>query len=136
MGTILDNLKNVNKAMKTEGIRETLGLALQQAAIAAMMDGIRTGGAWEKYMSLFADNAEQLTLLTVSTDGEPDYVRTSRAYMVANSICGADSTTQTSLRVNPNIDLGLNAAVDGNIANPGEDPAAGVTVRPFLIPKV
>src|SRR5258705_9384865 len=99
MSKIMENLENTSRAMRTEGIREALGLQLQDASIKALVEGMKTGGDWEKYMSLFADNEDQLRLLTVATEGEEGYLRVSRAYMVANAICGADSTSQVALRV-------------------------------------
>ena len=138
MSSITDRLIQTGKAMKTDEFRDQLGFELKQAAIEAMMAGIGSK-PWTSYMSLFADNTEQLNRLTVRGDNEELWVLESRAYMVANAICGADSTTQTSLRVDALIDDQLAAASDNLIVDPpqnGEVVPQGAIVRPFRIPKV
>ena|SRR6185369_3928883 len=138
MSTIKDRLNQTNAAMKTDEFRDQLGLELKEAAIEAMMAGLGSK-QWKSYMSLFADNTAQLTRLTVRAQNEQPWILESRAYMVANSICGADSTTQTSLRVDALIDDNLAAASDNLIIDPPENGEAipeGAIVRPFRIPKV
>jgi hypothetical protein len=138
MSTILGRLKQTGAAMDTDEFRVPLGLKLKKAAIEAIMAGIGSK-EWRSYMSLFADNADQLTRLTVRAENEDSLVLESRAYMVANSVCGADSTTQTSLNVNALIDAELVVVSDNQIIDPPENGEAipdGVTVRPFRIPKV
>ena len=137
MSTITDRLKQTGAAMKTAEFNDQLGFRLKRAAIEAMMAGIGSK-AWTSYMSLFADNTEQLNRLTVRGENEELWLLESRAYMVANSICGADSTTQTSLRVDALINDEIQAESDGMIVDPvdGEAPGEGVIVRPFRIPKV
>jgi hypothetical protein len=114
-----------------------LGFKLKQAAIEAMMAGIGSD-QWKSYMSLFADNTEQLNRLTVRAENEDLWLTESRAYMVANSICGADSTTQTVLRVDALIDDSLTANNNNEIVDPvdGQAAPAGAIVRPFRIPLV
>lgn len=135
MSTIKDRLKQTGAAMNKAAFNVQLGFKLKQAAIEAMMAGIGSD-AWKSYMSLFANNAEQLNRLTVRGENEELWLLESRAYMVANSICGADSTTQTSLRVDALIDDNINVESDDSIVDPvdGEPVAAGVIVRPFRIP--
>jgi hypothetical protein len=137
MSTILDRLNQTDAAMKTDKFKVPLGSKLKEAAIEAIMAGIGSE-EWKSYMSLFADNADQLTRLTVRAQNENLLVLESRAYMVANSVCGADSTTQTSLRVAALIDDNLDAKADNSIVDPvdGQAFANGVIVRPFPIPKV
>lgn len=137
MSTILDRLNQTGAAMKTDEFQVSLGSKLKEAAIEAIMAGIGST-EWKSYMSLFADNADQLTRLTVRAKDEDLLVLESRAYMVANSVCGADSTTQTSLRVAALIDDNLNANSDDSIVDPvdGQAVANGVIVRPFRIPQV
>ena len=137
MSTIKERLDQTGAAMKTAAFNVQLGFKLKQAAIEAMMAGIGSD-AWDSYMSLFADNTEQLTRLTVRAVNEDLWLLESRAYMVANSICGADSTTQTGLRVDKLIDADLNVDSDNKIVDPveGQAVAEGVIVRPFRIPKV
>lgn len=138
MSSIKDRLDQTGAAMKTAEFRVQLGFKLKQAAIEAMMAGIGSP-EWKSYMSLFADNTEQLNRLTVRAQNEELWMLESRAYMVANSICGADSTTQTSLRVDALIDDQLAVASDNQIIDPPENGAVipeGAIVRPFRIPKV
>lgn len=132
--TILDRLKRTDAAMNDGAINDQLGLLLKQHAIRAMMAGIGKPD-WEKYMSLFAENKEQLTRLTVPQDGEDAWLTESRAYIVANAICGADSTTQTSLRVDPGIAGNVNPNSNDTIVDPNVNPIPpGAIVRPFTIP--
>lgn len=136
MSKILDRLHQTGVAMKNNAIKDQLGDRLKKAAIEAMMAGIGSD-EWKSYMSLFADNAQQLTRLTVRKDGEELWLSEARAYMVANSVCGADSTTQTFLRVDAVIDANLKSDGDNTIKDPpaaGEVFPAGVIVRPFRIP--
>jgi hypothetical protein len=138
MSTILDRLNQTGTAMNTAEFRDQLGFRLKRAAIEAMMAGIGSK-EWNSYMSLFANNTEQLNRLTVRGENEDLWLLESRAYMVANSICGADSTTQTSLRVDLLIDESLNANSDNSIVDPpeqGEVVPPGAIVRPFRIPSV
>lgn len=137
MSTILDRLNQTDAAMNSDKFRDSLGTKLKQAAIEAIMNGINSK-EWKSYMSLFADNADQLNRLTVRAEKEDLLVVESRAYMVANSVCGADSTTQTSLRVAALIDDNLDAKADNSIVDPvdGQAVANGVIVRPFPIPEV
>ena len=138
MSSIKDRLDQAGAAMKTDQHKTQLGFQLKQAAIEAMMAGIGSK-KWNEYMSLFADNTEQLNRLTVRAEGEQSWLLESRAYMVANSICGADSTTQTSLKVDALIDDGIQTEGANMIIDPpapGEEVLPGAIVRPFRIPKV
>jgi hypothetical protein len=135
MSTIVERLKQTDAAMKVVANKAQLGLRLKQAAIAALMGGIESD-AWKSYMSLFANNQEQLNRLTVKAEDEDWTVTESRAYIVANAICGADSTTQTSLKVQGVIDADLEAGGANNILDPDQPVPEGAiaTVRPFKIP--
>ncbi|HEX5873603.1 MAG TPA: hypothetical protein VFY60_03085 [Pyrinomonadaceae bacterium] len=137
MSTILERLEMTGTAMQNAAIRDKLGNDLKKAAIKAMMNGIDSP-EWVSYMSLFAENAEQLNRLTVPQPDEETWQTESRAYIVANSICGADSTTRTRLRVANDIDVGIISTADGSIVDPvdGQDPPDGAIVRPFSIPQV
>lgn len=138
MSTILKRLQKTDVAMENPANRIQLGGKLKRQAIKAMMGGIGSDD-WRAYMSLFADNIDQLNRLTVPQQGEDAWLPEARAYMVANAICGADSTTRTSLRVDDDIDDNVAVAVDGKIVDPppnGEQPPADAeVVRPFLIPE-
>jgi hypothetical protein len=135
VSTILKRLQITDAAMQKAAIRDQLGFDLKQAAIEAMMEGIQSP-EWVSYMSLFAENTEQLNRLTVPQAGEDSWLTESRAYIIANAICGADSTTRTSLRVDDDIDDNINPQADGSIVDPvdGQDPPNGAVVRPFKIP--
>lgn len=137
MSKILERLKMTDTAMQKEAIRVQLGFDLKRAAIKAMMEGIGSP-EWTSYMSLFAENAEQLNRLTVRQPDDDQWKVESRAYIVANAICGADSTTRTSLRVANNIDHNINSLPDGSIVDPveGELAPEGKIVRPFKLPEV
>lgn len=137
MSTILQRLNKTSMAMKSAAHRVQLGFLLKQSAIKAMMGGIGSED-WKAYMSLFADNADQLTRLTVQKENDEPWLLEARAYIVANAICGADSTTQTSLRVDALVDDNLDPNSDKSIVDPVAGLAAinGAVVRPFTIPKV
>lgn len=134
MANILKRLQKTDAAMDNPAHRVQLGFKLKEASIKAMMGGIGSDD-WKAYMSLFADNVDQLNRLTVPQDGEDAWLPEARAYMVANAICGADSTTRTSLRVDDDIDDGVNNAADGSVVDPGQPAANGAIVRPFVIPE-
>ena len=133
MTTILKRLQKTDAAMQNAAIRDQLGFDLKRAAIKAMMNGIKSD-EWISYMSLFAENAEQLNRLTVPQAGEDSWLTESRAYIIANAICGADSTTRTSLRVDDDIDDNINALADETIVDPDQPHGNGAIVRPFKIP--
>jgi hypothetical protein len=121
--SIMRNLQDM--AEKVKGDTEqggNLGFRLKNAAIEALTGGIQSD-AWAKYMSLFADNADQLRRLTVVDEqNDPNWIKESRAYIVSNAVCGANTTTQTSANVREEIDQGLAETNDGSV------------VRPFTIP--
>ncbi|HEX8293940.1 MAG TPA: hypothetical protein VF570_19395 [Pyrinomonadaceae bacterium] len=115
--------------------RGDLGEQVGKAAEAAMLGGIASE-AWKKYMSLFADSAEQLTRLTTNElDGDNDYLPRMRAYIVANGVCapGTDAATMKGF-------AGLGGMIDA--PGPNDEPLktdpedAVVKFRPFPIPEV
>lgn len=135
--TILKRLQKTDRAMEDPLHRVQLGGKLKRAAIKAIMGGIGSDD-WKAYMSLFADNVDQLNRLTVRKPDEDAWLAEARAYMVANAVCGADSTTRTSLRVDDDIDDGVSNAADAKIVDPPPDgepaPAGAEVIRPFVIP--
>jgi hypothetical protein len=70
---------------------------------------------WKKYMSLFADNTEQLNLLTVKTAGEDGWVMQNRAYIVSNAVCAAGTTTFTGNRVRTDFGSEASEVPDGTV---------------------
>jgi hypothetical protein len=101
---IMKNLEKMHVAVvvdKFKGSPNAIGLQLGQAAIAAIMNGFGSD-EWVSYMSLFADNPEQLKRLTQKQANDEDYYPEARAYIVANAVCGAGTTGQTGQSVNSN----------------------------------
>lgn len=97
-----------------------LAEALSKLAVEAIMEGVGKP-AWRKYMSIFADNPDQLKLLSEPGNPEPDYLPKVRAYIVANAVCAAGTNTATTNGLSPQMKSSLVAAVDNT-------QAAGVTV--------
>jgi len=121
--SIMSNLKNVAKAVKSDTSQGgNLGVRMRNAAIDAITGGIQSD-AWAKYMSLFADNADQLRRLTVIDEqNDPNWIKESRAYIVSNAVCGANTTTDTSANVREEIDEGLVETEDDSIVKPFTTP--------------
>jgi hypothetical protein len=122
---ILEKLQKLNAIVTKDRDHGTppglLGKQLSLAAVAAITNGIKSED-WKKYMSLFADNKEQLERLTVPKPTDPDYLPLFRAYIVSNAVCDITTTTNTANKINADIDKDLNDAVDNQVA------------RPFVIP--
>src|SRR6185295_4133246 len=98
---IIRNLEKMHVAVVNDTFfmsNKGLGRQLSELAVAALMKGMGSA-EWERYMTLFADNPEQLRRLTQEDINEPDYFPRSRAYMVANAVCGAGTTGQTGQTV-------------------------------------
>jgi hypothetical protein len=118
--SILKNLQKVNAAVVLDNINgnpPTLGKQIGNAAVAAITGGINSA-EWKSYMSLFADNAEQLERLTVPKPTDADYLPQLRAYIVSNAVCDATTTTATANRVDNRIDVGMAEAPDGTVNKP------------------
>lgn len=115
--SIMRNLDKVHVAVVLDNFRgRQFGSNLKAAAVAALSRGVGSD-EWREYMKFFADNEEQLTRLSVESPDDADYIRESRAYIVANAICGAASTGQTGLNVDARIEV-ANTNPDGTIAPP------------------
>ncbi len=121
--SIMGNLKKVSAAVEADNDNGgNFGVRLRKSAINALIGGIRSAD-WMTYMSIFADNAEQLRRLTVVDEqNDPNWVKESRAYIVSNAVCGANTTTVTTANVRDEIDEGLT------------DEPDGLVVKPFSIP--
>lgn len=127
---ILDKLLKLQDIVKKDNAighppepPQALSLKLSNAAVAAITNGIKSP-EWRQYMSLFADNAQQLERLTVPKVGEPKYLRLMRAYIVSNAVCDAGTNAHTANKIDVLIDQGLNDVPDNTVAN----------TRPFVIP--
>src|SRR5215831_3249059 len=104
--SIFDNIKNAHDAVVLDlanGNPPTLGKKLSNAAVAAITSGINSP-AGKAYMSLFADNLDQLERLTVAKANEDDYLPLFRAYIVSNSVCDVTTNTNTISRITAKID--------------------------------
>lgn len=122
MSSIIENIKKVTEAVVADTHKGgNLGFRMRNAAINAMMGGIHSA-EWKSYMSLFADNAAQLRRLTVPGEQEPGWLVESRAYIVSNAVCGANTTTRTAQDVREDIDDGLEAEADSTIERPFSIP--------------
>lgn len=115
---IFENLQRVAAAVAVDELAGgTFGERVKNAGIAAVMGGI-SSQQWRDYMALFADNADQLRLLTTPDETDPSYMAQSRAYIVTNSICGTITGTRTHLNVERAIDDNLSDADDGSVTKP------------------
>ena len=98
---IMKNLEKMHVAVvvdKFNGSPNGIGQKLSKAAIDAIMSGFGSP-KWREYMSLFADNPEQLKRLTEVQGTDLSYYPEARAYIVANAVCGAGTTGQTGQAV-------------------------------------
>jgi hypothetical protein len=122
---ITDNLRKVNVAVVLDTFHGgNLGIRIGQLAIKALTRGINTT-AWENYMRLFADNQEQLDRLTKESPDDTDWLIQSRAYIVSNAICDAQTKTDTLQNVRLEIDDNLAVAASPGFEKPidiGEIP--------------
>ena len=94
MGKITDGIKKVHAAMDIQENKEDLGKLLRNYAIEAIASGPNTT-PWRTYMSMFAENEEQLELLSLPKETDDKYLRHARAYLVANSVCAVHTNTRT-----------------------------------------
>lgn len=125
--SIKDNLNKMHVAVVTDTFNGgNLGSLLRATAVNALTNG-RTSDEWKEYMTLFADNEEQLMRLTAEGDNDPGWFREQRAYIVSNAICGADTNGQTGAHVE-----------DAFSADPTLSNTLDHTVddRPFAVPDV
>lgn len=126
---ILDNLKRVHTAVVLDtynGGKLQLGDRIKNLALKAMKNGIDTP-EWREYMSLFADNPEQLEHLSVEQETDPGYLRQFRGYIIGNSLCDAATDTKTGNRITEDIDLNVPAYVDPNM------PAKPIVIPPLPV---
>lgn len=104
MSSIFQNAGKIHVAVVTD--KETrqgdLALALSTLAVKAITNGPKSP-EWKDYMSIFADNDEQLKLLTEpklgDVEGEEEeefYLTRARAYLVSNAVCAAGTNTATT----------------------------------------
>lgn len=119
MASIKQNIKKVETAMADPAKKPSLGLVLKNAAVDAIMKGIGSD-EWITYMSMFADNQEQLDRLTVVKNTDKPWLKEARAYIVSNSVCAPSTNTQTgngifNTVIEPEIDKGLGTSAEAKI---------------------
>ena len=128
--SIYHNLKKAHAAVALDNAKGTgkLGADIGDLAVAAITGGIRSP-EWRAYMSLFADNEEQLQRLISEPllEQEP-YLAQNRAYIVSNAVCAADTGTFVADRVDPD---DINGAVSEE-----RDEAFIAANRPFPMPEI
>lgn len=122
MGNIFENVGQMHIAVvKDKEMRQgMLGIALGDLAVEAIMSGFGKP-AWIKYMSLFAVNKDQLSVLTETQPGEgPDsYLAHARAYIVSNAVCTIGTNTATTNNLDRQIGgATANNNADGQVAKP------------------
>jgi hypothetical protein len=130
MSTIYDNLKKAHAAVALDNAKGTgqLGADIGELAVAAITGGIESP-AWKAYMSLFADNEEQLQrLISYPPPEQEPYLMRNRAYIVSNAVCAADTGTFVADRV---VESEINGAV-----NDETDEAFIAANRPFPMPEI
>jgi len=77
--------------------------AFQKMAVAAIHHG-KESGEWREYMMMLTTDENDLRRLLALDGSESDpEISTSRAYLVANAVCGSDTTMRTGFGTN-NID--------------------------------
>ena len=130
--SIINNLKRSGAAVAISKFKQAgLGTQLANAAADAITKGVGSD-EWNQYMALFCDTPEELELLTKPKEDEPAYLRRTRAYILANSICSSDTGTRTANGVNVEIDNDVSASAADGVG----DPAALRAELGFEIPQV
>jgi hypothetical protein len=119
MATIRDNIDKVEKAMGVPANKAGLGLVLKNAAIDAIMEGPGPEKEkWQIYMSMFADNQEQLDRLTiVDPANDPPWLNEARAYVMSNAVCAPNTNTKTG---NGIFNTPIETALDNGISSVSE----------------
>ena len=128
MSSIFENAGKIHIAVVKD--KETnqgdLALALSALAVKAITKG-PTSKEWKQYMSLFAENDEQLRLLTEPKLGEVEgeqaeefYVTKARAYIVSNAVCAAGTNTATTNGVEDTHLVTTSNAPDGSVQRPAD----------------
>lgn len=115
----MENATVLRDAILREAAQPTPGSTflqdLRDGAVRATLGGVGSAD-WRLFMTVFADNEQQLQRLTVS-DGVAgaSYVRETSAYLVGGSICTDITTGHLLDRLDERIDSGINPASDGKI---------------------
>ncbi len=112
MGNIYENIGKIHVAVvkDKEERNAKLAQALSALAVKAIMAGFGKP-EWKTYMSLFAENEAQLSVLCeIQPDEDEDsYLPQSRAYIVSNAVCAAGTNTATT--------NGVDRSIAGAVAN-------------------
>ena len=127
MSKLIKNLQKTNAAVTLDTYKGgDLAIRVGSLAVKAITGGIQSDD-WKRYMALFADNDEQFDLLTTVSATDPAWMAQSRAYIVSNAVCDANTNTKTGNGVDTRIDTNLNEVPGGNLVPQW---------RPFDIPNV
>jgi hypothetical protein len=121
MATIKQNVNELRDAILREKDKKgsTFISDVRNAAVKATRGGV-SSLEWKTFMTIFADNPEQLERLTVK-DGDPslvgrEYILDSAAYMVGGSICTSETVAHLPHRIDDRIDEGLSDVADAVFA--------------------
>jgi hypothetical protein len=110
---VLDMIDAVLKEGDNPTPNSTLIADLRKAATEAILSGHENSEAWDSYMTIFADNPEQLQRLKLADAFQDvDYVRKSTAYLAGGSICTSETMAHLAARIDEKIDNDLNDAPD------------------------
>jgi hypothetical protein len=95
MAKIIANIQRIQTAMQNGTLAPSLGLVLKKNAIAGIANGVASKEA-RRYMSMFADNDEQLNLLTsIQPPANKPWLPEAQAYMMANAVCNPNTNGAT-----------------------------------------
>ena len=124
---IKENLEKAQEAIGKDLIEHDPSLlanSVRDAAIKAIKGGMNSV-AWQRYMALFCDTADELAQLTVEREGDGSYMAQVRAYTPATAICLPITNTQITNGVNNALPAGESIEPIGGVEVPDSilDPA-------------
>ena len=110
MAKLIDNIRRVHDGFAENNKNSILLETLKEHGIAAMIGGIKSPEA-RKYMSMFAHNEQQLTLLTNTDEvASMPWLHETQAYLMSNSICTPITNGKTGSGIFDKAgEVGLNA---------------------------
>jgi len=130
MATIKENVNKLTDAVVREMDKpgSTFLFDLRRVAAAAIREGAGSP-EWEVVMRIFADNSEQLALLTAKDPLVPpllgrEYAVEISAYLAGGIICTSETTVHLPHRIEAIIDKNLSAEVEPGFAKPFPIPPA------------
>lgn len=114
---ILDRVNLVSRIVKDDHDHEEgkIGVNLRDAAIKAIRGGIDSPD-WPDYMTIFADNEEQLKRLSGKEDSNTfPWANQMSAYLVSSGMCGGLTPGRLSEFLDERIDQGVSNIPNGKI---------------------